>query len=139
MSFLSNLFKRSKEKTGIVFIVEDNQTYSKVLQNYIKNKFPALKEVKVFPVGETCITELNRNPDLVIVDYFLNSKYPDAETGLEFVQEIRSQKPDVQIVLLSAQQEINVAVEAMEKLKCVYIKKDEQALEKIAKIIFELE
>jgi DNA-binding NarL/FixJ family response regulator len=138
MSFLKNLFKPKAAKTGIIFIVEDNQTYSKVLQNYIKTKFPELKEVRIFPVGETCITELGSNPDLIIVDYFLDSKYTDAETGLEFIQEVRAIKPEANIVVLSEQQEINVTVEAIEKLKCIYIKKDEQALEKIAKVITEV-
>jgi two-component system OmpR family response regulator len=138
MSFLKNLFKKKSTKTGIIFIIEDNQTYSKILQNYIKTKVQGIKDVKIFPVGETCMSELDSNPDLIIVDYFLDSRYPDAETGLEAIKEIRSKKPDMNIVVLSAQQEINITIEAIQKLKCIYIKKDEQALEKVAQVIADL-
>jgi two-component system OmpR family response regulator len=139
MSFLKNVFKHKATKTGIIFIVEDNKIYSAVVKKHIETRFPGLKEVKVFPVGETCITELDRNPDLIIVDYFLDSKYPDAETGVEFIKDVRARKPQTNIVVLSAQQEINVALEAVEELKCIYIKKDTEALEKITKVISEIE
>ena len=137
MNFLKKLFLSEPHKSGIVFIVEDNPVYSKTVEAFIKANFPQVKEVKIFPVGETCLTELNRKPDIIIMDYFLNSKYFDAETGLEIIKKIRAQKPEVNIVLLSAQTEKEVMLEAVKTYHCSYINKDDQAFVRIEEIIGE--
>lgn len=123
------------EKTGIIFIVEDNPMYAKTLESSIRASFPEMNEVKTFPVGETCLLDLRRNPDVIIIDYFLDSKYDDAETGLEIIRQIRAEKPDVNIIVLSSQSEIDVVVEAVEKYNCSYVKKDEDAFNKVEMLI----
>jgi two-component system OmpR family response regulator len=138
MSFLKNLFKSAKPKTGIVFIIEDNPAYSKMLEGYIKTHFPEIKDIRKFPVGETCISELNVNPDLIIVDYFLDTRYPDAASGLEIIKEIRGQRPEMNVVVVSAQKEIDVVLEAIQTLHCSYIKKDDQAFDRVAELIREI-
>jgi len=138
MSFLKKLFKIVSPKTGIVFIIEDNPVYSKTLEGYIKSHFPEIKDIRKFPVGETCISELDVNPDLIIVDYFLDTRYPDAASGLEIVKEIRNLKPEMNIAVLSAQKDVNVVVEVMQTYHCSYIKKDEQAFDRLAELIREI-
>ncbi|WP_343605311.1 response regulator [Fluviicola sp.] len=138
MSFLTNLFKTKTQSTGIVFIVEDNKTYAETLKTFLYAEVPAVKEVKVFPVGETCLLEIHRNPDLIIMDYFLDSKYYDAETGLEIIRQIRAEKPELNIVLLSSQQEIDVVLQATKEYKCTYLKKDREAFDKVSEITREI-
>ncbi|MBK6525056.1 MAG: response regulator [Crocinitomicaceae bacterium] len=123
------------ERTGIIFIVEDNPMYAKALESSIRASFPEMAQVKTFPVGETCLLDLRRNPDVIIIDYFLDSKYDDAETGLEIIRQIRDEKPDVNIIVLSSQSEIDVVVEAVEKYNCSYVKKDEEAFYKVEMLI----
>ena len=138
INFLKNLFEPKAKHTGIVFIVEDNTAYAKTLELYLKENFSLIKEVKVFPVGETALMEISRNPDLVIIDYFLNSKYHDAVTGLETIRTIREQKPEMNIIVLSGQDNFDVMLEAVQKYKCSYVNKDAQAFEKIAGLVREL-
>jgi DNA-binding NtrC family response regulator len=135
MNFLKTLFKSKAEKSGIIFIVEDNNAYAKTLETYIKSSFPSLTEVKLFPVGETCIMELHRKPDIIIIDYFLDAKYDDAATGLDIIKEIRVNNPELNIIVLSSQNEIGVVVEAIKTYKCSYIRKDELAFERVGEII----
>lgn len=135
MSFLSGLFKSQPSKSGIIFIVEDNPTYAKTIQAFIRSKFPEIKEVKMFPVGETCLMDIQRDPDIVIMDYFLDSKYSDAENGLEIVKAIRAQKPETNIIVLSSQQEVGVVLESVKTYGCSYIKKDDLALSRLEEII----
>lgn len=138
MNFLKNLFKLKTERTGIVFIVEDNKMYSEMLKEFLNTKIPAIKELKVFPVGETCLMELHKNPDVIIIDYFLDSKYYDAETGLEIVKQIRLEKPEMNIIVLSAQEDIEVVLEAVKKYNCSYVKKDENAFGKVEEIVLDI-
>jgi DNA-binding NarL/FixJ family response regulator len=138
MNFFKKIFKQKESKSGIIFIVEDNKTYAKTLESFLKVQIPSAKEIKVFPVGETCLMELHRNPELIIIDYFLDSKYNDAETGLEIIKQIRAQKPKVKIIVLSAQKDVSVILEAIKIYDCSYINKDETAFERIEEIVKEL-
>ncbi len=135
MGFLKNLFKSKSPRTGLVFIVEDNAAYAKMLQAYLKTNFSSIKEIQLFPVGETCLLNLHKNPDAIIVDYFLDTKYADAETGLEIVKRIRVEKPEMNIIVLSAQKEIGVVMDSVKKYNCSYVKKDETAFERVNEIM----
>lgn len=138
MGFLKNLFNSETERTGLVFIVEDNPIYAKTLEGFLKANVPAVKEIKLFPVGETCLMELHKQPDVVIMDYFLDSKYYDAETGLDNIKKIRDQFPEMNIIVLSAQEEIGVVIESIKKYNCSYIKKNPDALETLKTLMNEI-
>ncbi|WP_294674982.1 response regulator [uncultured Fluviicola sp.] len=139
MSFWKDLFKaKEQEKTGLVFIVEDNKPYAETLKVFLGAEVPAIEEMKLFPVGETCLLELKKNPDIIIIDYFLDSKYYDAETGLEIIKQIRTEKPEVNIIVLSSQEDIDVVLEMVKKYNCSYVKKDAEAFEKVGEIVAEI-
>lgn len=138
MNFLKKLSKQKTNKTGIVYVVEDNALYAKTLSSHIQAQFPEIKEVKVFPVGETCLMALNRNPDLVIIDYFLDSTYFDAQTGLETIKEMRKEKPDLNIIVLSSQTDMDVVLEIVQTYHCTYSKKDDEAFDRITEVIREI-
>jgi two-component system OmpR family response regulator len=139
MNFLKNILKPKMPRTGIVFIVEDNASYSKMLDFYLKSHFPSIKKQVTFPVGETCLMELDQNPDLIIIDYFLDSKYHDAQTGLEIIKEIRKRKPNQNIIVLSGQGDVQVVIDCVKTYHCSYVKKDDEAFRRIGDIMEELE
>ena len=128
---INNFFKKKDTSNDIIFIVEDNEAYAKSLRILIKTHFPDLKEVKTFRIGELCLMELNRNPRIVIMDYFLNSKYEKAQNGLEIIKHIKAKKPDTNIIVLSAQGDFNVVLEAIRQYDCIYIQKDEDSYKKV--------
>lgn len=138
MNFLKKLINPSSVKTKIIFIVEDNPAYAKTLEAFLKNKFSDVKEIKIFPVGEVCLMEIHRNPTVVIMDYFLDTKYADAETGLEIIKKIKAQKPQTNIIILSSQKELDVTHEAVKKYDCNYVTKDEKAFAKVESLIKEI-
>ncbi len=136
-----NFFKKLIRPSGaskIIFIVEDNPVYAKTLESFLKNKIEDVKEIKIFPVGEVCLMELHRNPTVVIMDYFLDTKYADAETGLEIIKKIKAQKPKTNIIILSSQKELDVTHEAVKKYDCNYVTKDERAFGKVEELIKEI-
>ena len=118
----SNFFKIIIPKTKIIFIVEDNEIYGKSLNTFIKNRFPKIKEIKNFRIGEMCLLEMHRNPSIVIMDYFLNSKYAEANNGLEIIKSI----------------EINVIAEAIKQYGCTYVHKDQTAFNKVEQLVKEV-
>jgi DNA-binding NarL/FixJ family response regulator len=113
----------------LIFIAEDNAVYAKTLQTFLKKKFPETETI-IYPVGELVIDNLNRKPDVVIMDYFLNSKYYDAADGLAVVKEIKGSHSDTHIIVLSAQQDIEVAL-TLKELGCHYLVKNNDSFAKI--------
>lgn len=134
----TNIFKRKTPGKNIVFIVEDNDVYARSLQGYLQTRFPNIKEIKIFRIGELCLLELHRNPNIVIMDYFLNSKYKDANNGLEIIKRIKTQKPQTKIIVLSAQENFDIAIEAINLYDCSYVQKDLEAYNKIEILIKEI-
>src|ERR1035437_2415990 len=94
-------------KTKTIFIVEDNAAYAKTLEEFLKEKFPNVSEVKVFPIGEATLLELYQNPTVIIIDHLLNSVQSDAATGLSIIKIIKDTNPSANIILLSAQKEFD--------------------------------
>ena len=120
---------------AIIFIVEDNEVYAKSLQTFIRRRFPNIKEIKTFRIGELCLMELNLKPRIVIVDYYLNSKYENANNGLDIIKSIKEQLPKTNIIVLSAQKKFNVIAEAIKEYDCSYVQKDEDAFNNVEKFI----
>lgn len=118
-----------------IFIIEDNVMYGKTLKEFIENKFPNIKEVKIFPIGEMSLMELHTNPVVVIIDYFLNSQYIDAHNGLEIIKQIKSQKPNTNIIVLSSQDKPGVILETIKDYDCKYVQKDKEAFQHVEKLI----
>jgi DNA-binding NtrC family response regulator len=128
----------SKIKTRSIFIVDDNPAYARSLEAFLRKSFPAIKEVKVFPKGNDATLELDKDPGVVIVDYYLNSEEKNAENGLEIIKQIKNKKPKTNVILLSGQKNINVALQAAKECDCHYVQKDERAFDKVQHYIHEL-
>ena len=96
---------------------------------FLKKKFPQIESI-IYPVGELVIDNLDKKPDLIIMDYFLNSKYTDAADGKSIVKEIKMKEPNAHIIVLSSQQDIGVAVE-IKNMGCEYLMKNSESLERI--------
>ena len=135
--FTKYINKMSSDK-NIVFIVEDNEMYAKTLKSFIHNSFPSIKEINIFRIGEMCLAELHRNPAVIIMDYFLNSAYEQAENGLTIIKRIKEQKPQTNIIVLSAQENFEVVIEAIKQFDCIYIQKNEEAFNKVKQFIKEI-
>ena len=138
MEVVKKIFDTKSVKSGIIFIVEDNNAYGKTLQAFLKANFPETKEVKLFPVGETCLLELHRDPDVIIMDYFLDTKHNNAGTGLDIIKKIRKQKPQTNIILLSANEQVELLLESVKKYNCSYIYKNEKTFEHLEEILKEI-
>ena len=133
-----NFFQNNRPDKKLIFIVEDNEVYAKSLQVLIKSRFPKVKEVKIFRIGELCLTEMQRNPGIVIMDYFLNAKYEEAQNGLEIIKRIKEQRPQTNIIVLSVQKDFNVVLEAIREYDCLYVQKDPEAFAKLELFIKEI-
>ena len=120
----------SNHKKMMIFIVEDDNFYNSVISTYLKTKG---FEVYSFLSGEECLEKTNLQPDIVLLDYML----PGVD-GLGTMRKLKSRNPKTEVIFLSGQTDIKVALEALHEGAYDYIMKDhhakENALNKIDQI-----
>ncbi|MEN8118518.1 MAG: sigma-54 dependent transcriptional regulator [Bacteroidota bacterium] len=110
-----------------VFIVEDNVLYARVIKKQLTDDN---LQVKVFHNGTDVISCLNEKPDVITLDYTL----PDM-TGKEVLQKIQKELPTAQVIVISAQDDIDTAIELMKLGAYDYIMKAPDTREKLSNII----
>ena len=72
-----------------IFLVDDDALYLKVLENEFLQH--ADFNILTFPTGEHCIENLSQNPDVIVLDYYLDGIYENAMNGLETLDKIKSE------------------------------------------------
>ncbi len=123
----------------LVYIVDDDKMYSEVLKHFIETTCKELEpHVELFGVGETFLMSIKKKPDLVILDYSLNSKFTDAIDGLEVLNRIQDLSPNTRVVMLSVKSESYLAMQAIDKGAYDFVAKDESAFEKIKNFVEEV-
>ena len=107
-----------------IFIVEDDAFYANLLKNEIvTNK---LGEVTCFSSGETFLENLYKMPDLVLLDYNLGSMQ-----GVDILKKIKAINPNIQVILLSAQEKMRVAITSLKYGAYDYVEKNDFAFDQI--------
>ncbi len=137
MSLFGKLFRKETSNNKIIFIVEDNLVYGKLLEEFLRQKLLDINDIKIYHTGENCLKEIHLKPSVVIMDHILDISGL-AKTGLEVIKEIKEFIPTTNIIVLSSQTNIDVTVESIKKYNCHYIKKDDKALQKVATVIKDL-
>src|SRR5690606_38776093 len=90
---------------------------------------------ETFATGELCLENISKNPDVVILDYHLNGIDLDAMNGIDVLDEIKEFNKDIPVVMLSSQDDINVAVNCMHHKAFDYVVKSETAFLRLQSII----
>jgi DNA-binding NtrC family response regulator len=121
------------EKKILLFLVDDDPLFLKSLEiEFAQNTESA---IMTFATGEKCLENLSLNPDIVILDYYLNSVDKNAINGLEILDKIKAANPLIPVVMLSSQDKIEVAVNCMKHQAFDYIVKSETAFIRLQKAI----
>lgn len=121
-----------KEKTTI-FIVDDNKVFTLALKADIETTF-AKKSVKIhsFETGEACMETFNgAKPQIVILDYNLDSIKPAAADGIKVLSRIKKDSPKTHVIMLSADDHIDIALKSFHQGASYYVVKTETQFKKI--------
>jgi DNA-binding NtrC family response regulator len=108
-----------------VFLVDDDKLFLTSLTHQIKTMFSPETKIQAFTTGEECLKHIQDTPDIVILDYYLNSKFKDAMNGLEVLKRIMNVNPETKVIILSAQEKMEVAVDTVKNGAYDYIVKND--------------
>ena len=111
-----------------VFVVEDNEWYNHLLVHNLS--LNPDYQVSSFQNGKDCLDNLNKAPDVVTLDYRL----PDM-TGIEILKRIKRENPDIQVIMISEQSDINVVVDLLKEGAYDYIVKTNDIRERLLNTI----
>src|SRR5512133_242754 len=121
------------EKKIKLFLVDDDAVYLKLLE--IEFLEHADFDIETFATGELCIANLSHNPDVIVLDYCLDGVDRDAINGIDTLDQIKAFNSDIPVVMLSAQDKIDVAINCMHHRAFDYVVKSETAFLRLQKII----
>jgi DNA-binding NtrC family response regulator len=121
------------EKDILIYLVDDDALFLKSLE--IEFNENSGNTVKTFSTGEKCLEELSQKPDFIVLDYYLNGIDKTAMNGLETLIRIKEAHANLPVVILSAQDNIEVAVNCMKHKAFDYIVKNETSFIRLQKAI----
>jgi len=122
-----------KEKRVKLFLVDDDALFLKSLEIDFQQHEDF--EIETYATGELCLENLSRNPDAIVLDYLLDGIDKNAMNGIETLDKIRAFNPEIPVVMLSAQDKIEVAISCMHHKAVDYVVKSETAFLRLQKII----
>lgn len=104
-----------------IFIVEDDQ----FLGSVIKLTLEKLDNVDVsyFSEPEECLRNLHRNPHIVSIDYLLPGM-----NGIELMEKIKNYNQEIQCIVVSGQEKLDVVIDTYKRGAVDYIIKNENAI-----------
>ncbi|MFZ1612160.1 MAG: response regulator [Chitinophagales bacterium] len=107
----------------IVFIVDDEPMHAQMMEDHLKTDFPFF-EIYTYKTGEQCNDNMDKNPGIVILDYHLDAVDKQARSGMEILGHIKKNYPDTEVIMISGQDKIDIAVECMREGAYDYIVKN---------------
>ncbi len=125
------------KKLGIVFIVEDSKMDRSMLLDFFISNYPSI-QVKSFVNGTDCVKEIivtSISPDIILMDYFLDSEDNNNMDGLEILSKVKEISPRSAIIMHTSIENKRIMELAREKGAFDYVVKGADGFKKLATII----
>ena len=119
----------------LIFIVDDDPFINMLVVKRFTSK---LYHIKAYGYGEDCLKEINKNPDLIILDYLFVKKNGEVMNGMEIFDKIKELKPGTPVIMLSGQEKGEIVLELAKKGIVDYVIKDNKFIENLNIAIKEL-
>lgn len=89
-----------------IFIVDDDPICQELYRKYLINI--GITDIHLFDNGQECINALTDQPDIIILDYMM-----EPIDGITILKKIKRFNPDIYLVFISGQSEVQIAVNAL--------------------------
>ena len=124
-------------KLSSVFIVDDSAIERSMLKDHLA-KYPGL-EIKEYSNGESCVKELitgdAQEPDLILMDYFLEVSPGSSKDGLEILAKLKEISPSSQVIMLTSVSNEKIIELAKQKGALDYVIKSQVSFEQLDAVL----
>jgi len=93
-----------------IFLVDNDQEFVHCLRKSILKLGSHKIKIHSFHCGEDCLAELEKEPDLIILDPHLTSESKSAMKSAEVLKRIKADMPDARVIMLSPQKKNEVVL-----------------------------
>lgn len=111
-----------------IFIVDDDPFCRSLYEQFILNL--GYGNITLFSDGQECLNQLTEQPDIIFLDYRM-----EPLDGLDVLRKIKRFNPNIYLVIISGQDDVQVAVNALKYGAFDYIIKGENDLNKIEGVL----
>tara|TARA_Y100000782_G_scaffold87782_1_gene95560 strand:+ start:3386 stop:4738 length:1353 start_codon:yes stop_codon:yes gene_type:complete len=111
-----------------VFVVEDDEWYCDFLEYNLK--LNEENTVQKFHNAKDILAKVHENPDVITLDYSL----PDMD-GEQLLKRIKDYNEDIQVIVISGQEDISTAVQLLKQGAYDYIVKNEETRDRLFNIL----
>src|ERR1043165_6551004 len=101
-----------------LFIVDDNKLMVTDLKHYLQTRFGVGVNISTFYDGESCLEKVDKDTQIVILDYFLEGK-----NGIEILKAIKLINEKTKVIMLSSNESVALAIEAFRQGVTEYVVK----------------
>ncbi|MGI4864403.1 MAG: response regulator [Janthinobacterium lividum] len=115
-----------------VFLVDDDPFCRQLMEHCVRNC--GYHDVRTFDNGATCLDALIDEPDIIFLDQMMGTV-----SGTDALKAIKRFNPDIYVVLVSGQQQVQVAVDSLKYGAFDYVVKDERLDERLAAVLGKIE
>jgi two-component system OmpR family response regulator len=123
----------AEHRSQYIFLVDDEPIQNEMLKDHISSRFEY--QLKTYDNGEDAIKDMGLKPAIVVLDFHLNTNVPNAQNGVEVLKKIKELNPHTEVIMLSGQDKIDVAIESMKYGAYDYVIKGETAFSRIENIL----
>lgn len=103
MNYIKSLYKSVSDKLKI-YIVDDEEYYLNLVKVNLINM--GYNDIKIFNTGEECLLEIiKEKPNCIILDYL----FQDGLNGDKILKQIKSKYPEIDVIILSGQEDVSIA------------------------------
>ena len=116
------------EKSAKIFIVDDDLFTLNLYRQTIENL--GFENISLFLYGSVCLNNLQQKPSLIFLDHNMGDL-----SGFEVLKKIKRFDPNIYVVIVSAQENMHIAIDALKYGAFDYIIKGDNELEKMQMVI----
>lgn len=133
----------SAENDFSVFVVDDSDPYRTLLVESLEKmdlgSYPFRCKVYTYSSGEECLENIDKNPDVLVLDYHLDSNgYSQNMNGMNVLKQVHEKSPSTVVVMLSCQKNDEVTDALLRAGVFAYITKGQMSVFEIRDTITSL-
>lgn len=113
-----------------LFIVDDNPMVAMGLRQHLIHRFGSELNITTFPTGKSALENISADTNMVILDIML-----EGENGNDILKSIKIINPATEVVMLSSNNEMEVAIRSFRNGASDYVVKGEKSWKKITSLV----